>query len=236
MSKELSKFLDPVAFITIIASITYIFGWSYTQAYFSRIGIQYESLNLSSSFFSCNAVWAFAVMGILIMVLDVITYKIKYFKELKNLYFSTFRDKASIILIFLLLSLIISCYLGDQCAKKVVEGEADKVFMINFSWKENPPKDMEGKELILIIHQEGKYYVVNKQKPAPKYPEVYIISDDQIKFAVIKKSHFSLGSLLKFAKNDICDFLSHTNGTNICVIRPICGIRDRNPFIPETSR
>ena len=39
------------------------------------------------------------------------------------------------------------------------------------------------------------------------------------------------------ADKSICDATPcHTNGTNICVIRPICGIRDRNPFIPETSR
>ena len=68
-----------------------------------------------------------------------------------------------------------------------IEGDSGNTFTINFSWKENPPTEIEGKELILIIHSEGKYYVVEKQKPAPEFPEVYIIPDEQVKFAVVKK-------------------------------------------------
>lgn len=204
MSKELSKFLDPVAFITIIVSISYILGWTYTLSYFSRIGIQCESLNLPASFYLSKAFFAFVIMFVLIQLLDSIIYNNKKFKEFQNKHFQPFRTKVTIIILFLLTSLIISSCLGEYHSKKLVEGENDNAFMINFSWKENPPKEIEGKELMLIIHQEGNYYVVNKQKPAPKYPEVYIIPDGQIKFAVSKKnSHFSsLGSLLEFAKND----------------------------------
>jgi hypothetical protein len=191
MSKESWKFLEPVSFITIMASISYVFGWLYTQEYFSRIGIQYESLNLSTSFFLSKAVWPFIVMFFLFLVLYfIIIYKEIDLKENQNRYFSISTIMVLIIILFLLISSNMACYFGEQHGKRLVEGEKNDVFMINFSWKENPPKDIEGKELILIIHQDGKYYVVNKQKPAPEYPEVYIIPDDQIKFAIIKKSHF----------------------------------------------
>ena len=205
MSKELSKFIDPLAIITIIACFLYYIGWAYVWGYFTRLGIQYQSLNLPASFYLYKAFWGFGAIFAFVSVLLVVasSFTKKDFKELLNRYLPTFTDKMLNIFIFLVICFLISTYLGEYHAKNLVEGDTDQLFIINFSWKENSPKEIEGKELMLIIHQEGKYFVVSKQKPAPEYPEVYIIPDDQIKFAVMKKSPFSVSSyLFGFAKND----------------------------------
>lgn len=201
MSNGQSKYIDPVAIITIIVSFSYFLGWAYAWGYFTRLGIQFQSLNLPASYYLDKAFWGFGILTVVVIALPVIK---KDFKEFQNRFLSTFRSKALAIVIFLIIFLMIPMIVGEYHAKQLIEGDEDQLFMINFSWKEKSPKDIDGKELMFIIHQEGKYYVVNKQKPAPQYPEVYIIPDEQIKFAVIKKSPFSRShSLIKFfTKND----------------------------------
>jgi len=101
-------------------------------------------------------------------------------------------------IIFLCISLALSSNLGVTHAIHLIEGDGDNTFSINFTWKENPSTEIEGKELILIIHSEGKYYVIEKQKPAPEFPEVYIIPDEQVEFAVVKKIPFTFYNIKRF--------------------------------------
>lgn len=188
MSKELSKSIDPLAIITIIATFSYFIGWAYTWGYFARLGIQYQSLNLPASFYLSKAFWCFLAISLIVIPLSYSIKKdFKEFQKRVQSTFTIFMILFSFMILFLLISFCSSLFVGDYHAKSLVEGEIGDLYMINFSWKENPPKEIEGKELMLIIHQESKYYVVNRQKPAPEYPEVYIIPDDQIKFAVMKK-------------------------------------------------
>lgn len=200
VSKELSKFIDPVAIITIIVGLSYVMGWIYTFTYFSRFGLQLESLNLPSYFFLSKAIYAVGVLAILIQVVLLILTNLKIDPiEFRKRYFSTSKSWTMLILILLTLSFMGVGYIGDFHATKTIEGEMNEVFIVNFSWNEKTPQELNGKELTLIIHQEGNYYVVNNQKPAPKYPEVYIIPDHQIKFTVVKKKefHFSFTQIIE---------------------------------------
>lgn len=94
---------------------------------------------------------------------------------------------------------IFAAYFGIIMATNTVEGGSNNP-IVNFSWKDKTPSELEGKELIFIIHSQGKYYVVNKQKPAPEYTQIYVINDDQIKFAVMEKNNSNLILLNNFLK------------------------------------
>lgn len=93
-----------------------------------------------------------------------------------------------IILIGVLFAVCILAGLwGTIEATNTIEGK--NAVNINFTWKENPPTEINGKELILILNTNGNFYVVSKEKPAPMYPKVYIIPGDNINLAVLKKSN-----------------------------------------------
>ena len=200
MSKELSKFNNPTAIIAIIVSFSYIVGWVYAQAYFSRLGILHESLNLPALFYLSHAHWP--LLRIFLASIMIILFRMYYVKKYPISRPSTPAHKVvrlvALSIIFLFTSLALSSNLGVTHAIHRIEGDSDNIFMINFSWKENPLSEIEGKELILIIHSEGKYYVVEKQKPAPEFPEVYIIPDEQVEFAVVKKIPFIFYDIKRF--------------------------------------
>jgi len=82
---------------------------------------------------------------------------------------------------------IIASYSGSINAINTIEGTTT-VEIVNFSWKDNPPEEFKNKELILVMHYKGNFYVTEKQKPAPDFPELFIIPDDKIKYATIKRS------------------------------------------------
>lgn len=92
-----------------------------------------------------------------------------------------------IIIFFFLILLLFSGFLGTSIAIITIEGTNPDIQFINFSWKDESPVSVEG-DLIYIIHNEGNYYTVKKQKPVPDTPEVYIISDSQIEFASIRNN------------------------------------------------
>jgi hypothetical protein len=72
---------------------------------------------------------------------------------------------------------------GDLRGKKAIEGNSSEVSGITFVWNNEIPADIEGKQLILILHHEDKYYVVERASPAPVHPRVYIVPDDIVKYA-----------------------------------------------------
>ncbi|MCK5661340.1 MAG: hypothetical protein KAH86_08265 [Methanosarcinales archaeon] len=185
MSKELSKFTEPTVILPLLIGIAYFLGWLYTLNYFRRFGIQLESLSLSTTYYLSNAIH----IGIHILVLYIIFYwGYKYAPEgsIKQHVYPIHKTIYIIIIIFLLASAI-SGFIGNAHAKNLIAGDRGDTFFINFSWKDEPTKEIDGKELILIIYNEHKYYVVAKQKPAPNNPEIYIIPDDLIEFASIRK-------------------------------------------------
>ena len=185
MSKELSKFIEPTAILSLVIGVTYIMGWFHTESYFSRFGVQPESLNLPATYYLSSAIYIGLFTVFLYMVLST-----DYCKSKLNIkqYMHYNQMTIYIILGIFMLALVASGYFGMVNARDMIEGDHDPTFLINFSWKEDTPKEIEGKELILIIYNDHKYYVVAKQKPAPNYPETYIIPDDQIEFASTKKN------------------------------------------------
>lgn len=190
MFKKLSESMDLLAVITIVATFSYFVGWAYTWGYFSRIGIQYESLNLSPAYYLSQAVFPFLFILMAILAINLIRIiLIKFNKQDVINTALTMRTSVifSSIVLILVLSFLSSMFIGEFVAEQKIEGESNQAFIVNFSWKETSPKELQGMDLILIMHRSNKYYVVNKQNPAPEYPEVYVIPDNQIKFAVIKK-------------------------------------------------
>lgn len=95
-----------------------------------------------------------------------------------------------IILIIFIVGLLLGTLLfvaisnGENDAILTVEGT--KGNFIDFSWKTGTlPEEFKSMELILITYRNGNYYVVKHQKPAPNYPDVFIIPEDKIEFATI---------------------------------------------------
>lgn len=101
-------------------------------------------------------------------------------------WFTTPKYRLHLLITLLAIFWLVSAYSGMLQAINTIEGTSDHI-LINFSWKDNTPIELEGKELILITHHDGKYYVVIRQTPAPAICEAYVIQDDQIKYAVTKK-------------------------------------------------
>ena len=195
MSKELSKFTEPTVILPLLIGIAYFLGWLYTLNYFRRFGIQLESLSLSTTYYLSNAIH----IGIYILGLYIIFYWWYKYAPKGNIKQDVCHIHGTIyiIVMILLLASALSGYIGHAHAEDLIEGDRGDTFFINFSWKDEPTKEIDGKELILIIYNEHKYYVVAKQKPAPNNPEIYIIPDDQIVFASIKRndSVSSIGNL-----------------------------------------
>ena len=75
---------------------------------------------------------------------------------------------------------------GDIHATKLIEGSLHNSMVISLEFKDGT-NFQEGKQMIFIMHHNGKYYMVERQFKAPKHPSVYIISDDQIAIATVKR-------------------------------------------------
>lgn len=110
----------------------------------------------------------------------------KRYSILKRWKFFSGTTKILYIISFLGIFIIFASYSGSTHAINTIEGTTT-IEMVNFTWKDNPPDELKSKELILIMHYNGNFYVTEKQKPAPKYPEIFIIPDNQIKYTTIKK-------------------------------------------------
>ena len=89
--------------------------------------------------------------------------------------------------ILLMIASIGAGVIGDIHATKTIEGTLATSSSINYTWIGDLPAELEGKELVLILYYQERYYVTVRQNPAPKYPNIYIIPDDQIALATIKR-------------------------------------------------
>ncbi len=79
---------------------------------------------------------------------------------------------------------------GARDGKWAVEGKGSGgTSLVSFVWKDTSPTELEGKQLILIIHDQERYYVVERVDPAPDYPYVFIIPDDMLKYAITSSPH-----------------------------------------------
>ncbi len=92
-----------------------------------------------------------------------------------------------ILIFFFVVSVYLAISLGEIRGIKIIEGTSYDSLKISFSWKEAPPAELGGGDLMLVIYRDGKYYVVKKEQPAPRLPKVYVIYDEQINYAEISR-------------------------------------------------
>jgi hypothetical protein len=232
------RYLEPATILTLIVGSVYYIGWSYTDAYFERIGIQHDSLNFPTSFYLKQAFWALSIgiifisafkknagkqtkaetlidnlyknqFGVLLfagaLILGIIEYPdahsyyifgiavISFIATLWLLikkksigsYFraDTLVKRIPLVVLAFLTLVMVARILGEVHAKKKIEGTLNNVSTIVFTWKDAPPQELIDKQLVLIIHIDGNYYVTVREIPAPKFPKIYIIRDDEIKYA-----------------------------------------------------
>lgn len=128
----------------------------------------------------------FAASGFMLLVFIIFS-MIKYSFQVNWKNFDR-HNKIICTLLFFMFFFIIASYSGSINAINTIEGTTT-VEIVNFSWKDNPPEEFKNKELILVMHYKGNFYVIEKQKPAPDFPELFIIPDDKIKYATIKRSN-----------------------------------------------
>jgi hypothetical protein len=57
------------------------------------------------------------------------------------------------------------------------------------------------KTLILVVHGNNKYYLIEKNESIPKEVKLYIIPDDQIKTITIKAIKRETTSMFEYYKN-----------------------------------
>jgi hypothetical protein len=71
---------------------------------------------------------------------------------------------------------------GNDFAGRIIEGKEMSCPEIDLYLKESTIT-LSNKTLILVMHYMGNYYIVEKIDPAPKYSNLYIISDTNVKMA-----------------------------------------------------
>jgi len=88
------------------------------------------------------------------------------------------------VLVAILIVSLVSRYLGSLHAQKTVDGSLHNVVSIDIDTAETFPVDFSDKQLILVLHRNGNYYVVEKESEVPKFPSVHIVPDSQVNYAV----------------------------------------------------
>lgn len=76
--------------------------------------------------------------------------------------------------------------LGHRAAENLIQGKNGS-FEIQFFPKDNMDNQLQNKTLIFIMLKDNKYYVLEKNESNTKYPELYIIQEDQVKIAKLHK-------------------------------------------------
>lgn len=125
---------------------------------------------------------SFIVPLSLLFLLILIVMSIKKFTIVDTFWNINFASKMFVLMSIFIIIMTFSGFLGDQTAQNRIESNN----IITFHWKGDIPNEIEGKELVLITILDENYYVVERQSPANKHPEVYLISKDQIEFATLK--------------------------------------------------
>jgi hypothetical protein len=84
--------------------------------------------------------------------------------------------------------------LGNYRAVSLIRGDYRETLRVDLHWKDiqnEPAPQTLDTDLILLMQNKGNYYIVKKQdlqtNQANGFPEIYIVPEENIKFAVIKK-------------------------------------------------
>lgn len=234
------KFAESALFITACTCAAYMVGWFYYEAYFNRLSIHHDSLNLSPIYYVRKAFFPVVMFGILIhfslrdaaspprtrptafrhnlilfvfaglavhFVVTVFPGVVAYFifipsfalvcllvslslkrKSFANIIFkSPFPVRVTGGLVVFLGLLIFATFLGRLSAQKYTEGTHGNVITVHLHLKPSSPLKLPKEELLLILHANGSYYVIEKQVHLPEYPTVYVIPDSEVLGAVWRR-------------------------------------------------
>jgi hypothetical protein len=77
---------------------------------------------------------------------------------------------------------------GRNHARLTIEGRGGDITFITIKTKANFDNLDNKKKLILIMHNDKKYYITEQKKPAPLNPCVYVVPDEQIELVVLTGS------------------------------------------------
>ena len=105
---------------------------------------------------------------------------------------SNFVSRIAICIVVFAIFVLTSQSLGSNQAEALVMGRYTETLSIRFDWKDikNDPAPQElNTDLILVLKNKGNYYILKRvnDKNPNLYPEIYMIPEANIKFAVIKK-------------------------------------------------
>lgn len=173
----------------------------YISGFILVISLSGKSNNTKISAFRRNLIYLFC--GMLIIVfgirMDVLLLTISgalilviifYVSMKKHSIFDT-SNKSNLItlfVIFFVTTIMFAGFLGDIVAQNHAEGK----YIIVFDWKGESPKEIGGKDLVLIDIREGNYYVIERQKTVNEQSEVYLIPKNRIEFATLKNLKTSI--------------------------------------------
>ncbi len=135
--------------------------------------------------------WIAGIGGLILF--GYLIYKSKFFFRitLSTSKLSTSEKEFFIIFMkfFMLGSLLmsLSCfsmYLGYTQGTNVIEGDPHSAVSIQL-YLDNDVGNISGNEMILIARSDEKYFIINREKPAPPYPKIYVVDNSQVKLAIL---------------------------------------------------
>ena len=173
----------------------------YISGFILAISLLGEFNNTKRSAFRRNLIFLFGGMSIiflgirmdisLFIISGVLISLFFFYNSMKKRSMFDLSNKShfvQLLMVFFFISIIFAGVLGNITAQNHIEGK----HIIVFDWKGESPKEIEGKDLVLIDIREGNYYVVERQKTVNGQLEVYLIPKDQIKFATLKNLKTSI--------------------------------------------
>ncbi len=87
LNNSIDKYLQPALLIALITAFCYYIGYSYASAYFSRLGIQFDFIDLPTSYYIIKSLFGI-MMGLIIIYFlwlhkrsDILNQRWRSFKE-----------------------------------------------------------------------------------------------------------------------------------------------------------
>lgn len=128
------------------------------------------------------------ISGLLLLILSIVltVKKLSFGYYLFNM--SSSKRLLGLILLLLFCN-IISSYLGNMHALKLIKGYDTNLLTVNFIFKKNQDNALQkiNQYFILIKHRKGNYYVIPKTKTPNHNPVLYVIPEREISLARISK-------------------------------------------------
>lgn len=141
--------------------------------------------------FGNGKVFYTSIAVIVLIATAVLTFlKISFADTIKTSFLFRLGALIAIFALFVLTAQV----LGNNQAVVLINGNYKEALNVRFNWKDtkNEPVPQElGDDLILLMQYKGNYYVVKKQalqsKQVQVFPEIYMVPEGNIKFAVIRR-------------------------------------------------